>query len=172
MLDFLSTLVILISFAKILCGQFDSSSLCCRTFMTLMRTPVARNESGFFHAGKVDGAWSWPLTSIYCPESVELHLHSPIWPGACLNTIIDPCLPEATWLTAVWLTVHIRFNDSPISIPLDLLAVCGILNTKGGDVSVTQIMARIWGLSKAKLPAIYSADRTSYVYVFFVYVYL
>jgi hypothetical protein len=35
---------------------------------------------GSFPGGKAAGAWSWPLTSIYCrgQECVELYLHSPI----------------------------------------------------------------------------------------------
>jgi hypothetical protein len=35
---------------------------------------------GSFHGGKPTGAWSWPLTSIWCrgQEWVELYLHSPV----------------------------------------------------------------------------------------------
>jgi hypothetical protein len=38
---------------------------------------------GWFPGGKTAGAWSWPLTSIYCQdqECVELYLHSPNTPS-------------------------------------------------------------------------------------------
>jgi hypothetical protein len=38
---------------------------------------------GLFPWGKAAGAWSWPLTSIYCrsQECVELYLHSPDTPS-------------------------------------------------------------------------------------------
>jgi len=47
--------------------------------------PVKWVAGGLSLGGKAAGAWSWPLTAIYCwgQECVELYLHSPNTPSWC-----------------------------------------------------------------------------------------
>jgi hypothetical protein len=81
---------------------------------------------GSFPGGKAAGAWSWPLTSIYCQgqECVELYLHSPITPSwhavqlkhrdnftFHLKVKLSLCLTKHYAMKAYWGSIASRILD-------------------------------------------------------------